>query len=186
MAYQGDEVNLHNELLRVMEAEDRAAQAFAATLEFAVGEVAVRWTDPLPPSSGPGGHPVTHMPVFDACYPVARDRGEPDPRWGGAHFEWSFGISELRDDRPGEVAFAAGVAVPAARATLLDDADWLDRRRARGFGRLHNVRLRTEQLLRWLDVDTVLAAGEPVAQGDLVADWVVTTFEELAADPPPG
>ena len=168
----------------VIEAEDRTVQAFASTLEFALGEVTVRWTDPLPPAAGPGGRPVTHMPVFDVCYPVNRTGAHPDPRWGGAHFEWSFGISELRDDRPGEVAFAAGVAIPAAGAALLDAPDWLARRRAGGFGRLHNPRLGTEQLLRWLDVDTVLAAGEPVAQGDLVADWVVTTFEELAADPP--
>ena len=172
-------------LANVADAEDKAAQAFSATLEFAAGEVTVRWADPLPPLLGPDGHPVAHLPVFDMRYPVARGGQAPDPRWRDAHLEWSFGISELRDARAGEVVFAAGVALPTERGGLLDeDAEWLGRRRGEGFERLHNPRLHTEQLLRWLDVDDVLAAGEPVDQGDLVADWVVATFELLAADPP--
>lgn len=175
-------------LLRgVADAEHDAAQAFAATLELVSGEVAVLWGDPLPIEPGPGGgDPVSHMPVFDARYPAARSGSAPHPAWGAARFEWSFGISELRADRPGEVAFAAGVAVPIhADGGLLDeDPEWLGERRAGGFERLHNPRLAAEQLLRWLDIDVVLAAGEPGEQADLVADWIVSTFAELAAAPP--
>ena len=173
------------QLADVAEAEDHAAQAFADALEFAAGEVAVRWADPIPPPPGPGGHVPTHMPVLDLYYPAGRSPSADGPRWAGGHFEWSFGISELRDARPGEVAFAAGAAVPMQAGAVLDEPDWLHRRRAEGFERLHNPRLCLEQLLRWLDVETVLAAGEPADQGDLVADWIVSTFDALAADPPP-
>jgi hypothetical protein len=173
-------------LLRdVAEAEDQAAHAFAATLELVSGQVAVRWADPLPPAAGPGGRPVSHLPVFDVRYPAARGEAAPDTRWAGASFEWSFGISELRDDRPGEVAFGAGVTVPiAAEGSLLDDPQWIAGRRGEGFEHLHNVRLSAAQLMRWLHVDTVLAAGEIADQADFVADWIVATFEKLAASPP--
>lgn len=170
----------------VAEAEDQAAQAFAATLEWVTGEVAMRWADPLPPAAGPGGRPVAHLPVFDARYPVSRRGVDPDPRWGPAQFEWSFGVSELRDDHLGEVAFAAGAVVARGEGqTLFDDPRWLPERRAEGFERLHNMRLGAEQLVRWLDMDRVLMAGEPAEQGELVADWVVSTFEGLAGNPPP-
>jgi hypothetical protein len=174
-------------LLRdVAEAEDQAAQAFAATLELIHGEVVVRWADPLPPDPGPAGHPITHMPIIDMRYPPTRGGSPPAECWGGARFEWSFGISELHDDRPGEVAFAAGVFVPAhARSSCLDDREWLTKRRAEGFEQLHNVRLGGDQVLRWLDVGTVLAAGEPVEQAGLVAGWIVETFEALDAHRPP-
>ena len=171
-------------LADLAEAEDHAARAFASTLGLVAGEVAVRWHDPLPPADGAAGQPVTHMPVFDARYPVNRGGGQPDPGWNEAWFEWSFGISELRAARPGEVAFAAGAATPPRRANL-NDARWLAEQRSRGFERVPNPRLGAEQLLRWLDVDRVLASSEPAGQADLVADWVVATFEALAASPPP-
>ena len=172
-------------LREVAEAEDQAAQAFAATLELVSGEVAVRWGDPLPPEPGPAGRPITHMPIIDVRYRPAPGGSPPARCWGEARFEWSFGISELHDDRPGEVAIAAGVFVPSgAPPSCLDDAQWLAARRAEGFEQLHNVRLGGDQLLRWLEVGTVLAAGEPVEQADLVADWIVSNFEALAAHPP--
>jgi hypothetical protein len=170
-------------LADVAEAEDRAAQAFGAALEIAAGEVAVRWADPLPTAAGPGGRPIAHLPVFDARYPAAR-ASAPAPGWRGAWFEWSFGISELREERPGQVAFAAGAGAPLGTGGPLADPAWLERRRAEGFEQLRNARLGADQVLRWLDVDAVLAAGEPVDQGDRIADWVVATFELLAGDPP--
>jgi hypothetical protein len=171
----------------VAEAEDQAAQAFGPTLEMISGEVVVRWADPLPPEPGPAGRLVSHMPIIDVRYPPARGGSVPAECWGRARFDWLFGISELRDDRSGEVAFGAGAFVPkGSEPSCLDDPEWLAERRDEGFERLHNVRLGGDQLVRWLDIGDVLAAGEPVRQADLVAEWIVATFDALARHPPRG
>jgi hypothetical protein len=171
----------------VAEAEDQAAQAFADALQLIAGEVVIRWADPLPPDPGPAGRPVNHMPIVDVRYPPAPGGVAPAECWGPARFEWSFGISELRDEHPGQIAFAAGVFVPrGAKPSCLDDGPWLAARRADGFREFHSLRLGGDQLLRWLDVADVLDAGEPAWQADLVAEWIVATFRALAADPPNG
>jgi hypothetical protein len=177
-------ISLRTMLAGVAEAEDQAAQAFSATLALISGEVSVRWADPVTPGPGPGGRRISHVPIIDVRYPPARD-GKAAECWDGALFEWSFGISELRDAHPGEVAFAAGVFVPRdSRPSCLDDARWIADRRAEGFEQFHAVRLGGDQLLRWLEVSDVLAAGEPIEQAEMVAEWILATFEALAADPP--
>lgn len=177
----------HFHLLRELAAaEEDAGQVFRGAIEHAVGEIGMRWADPLSDSDAAAPGRASHWPAFEHCYPTHRRGEAPAPGWGPARFEWSFGINELRRERPGEVAFAAGVVARLdAEASPLDGGDWVAERRAEGFTELRNPRLCVAQLVRWLYPEELLAVGAPGEQGEHLADWVISTFESLAGRPPP-
>jgi hypothetical protein len=175
-------------LRELVEAESETERVFRETIEQAGALIAAHWVDPEPFShAADEPRRPERWPAFEARYPTGRHRAPTASAWGSAVFQWAFGVAELRRDRPGEAAFAAGVIAPLdARDSPFADAHWLAERERDGFEHLRNARLRVERAVRWLYPDELMVQAGDEEQARVLADWVVETFEELAARPPEG
>lgn len=173
-------------LRELAEAEAEAARrVFGPVIAAAEVELARSWGEPVPSTWGAAGPPAG-WPAFERQYRTHRKGGHEDARWGSARFEWAFGVSELRRERPGEAAFAAGAAAPLDDAgSPLDDLHWLEERRAEGFEALRDQRLGLLRVVRWLYPGELVAVEDANEQGRELAAWVVGAFEHLAECPPP-
>jgi hypothetical protein len=175
-------------LRELVEAESETERVFRETIEQAGALIAARWAEPAPlVHTADEPRRPERWPAFEARYPTGRHRAPTASAWGSAVFQWAFGVAELRRDRPGEAAFAAGVIAPLdARDSPFADAHWLAERERDGFEHLRNPRLRVERAVRWLYPDELMVRAGDEDQSRVLADWVVETFEELAARPPEG
>jgi hypothetical protein len=166
---------------------EAAERVFGPIIDRAADQIAHAWGAPVPPRLGTAAGPPSRWPAFEAQHRTHRDGGRDDPTWRGSRFEWAFGVSELRRERPGELAFAAGAVAPLDEApSPLETEAWLAERRREGFEHLRNRRLGLVRVVRWLYPGEVVAREDTAAQGRYLADWVVRIFEHLEERPPKG
>jgi hypothetical protein len=149
-------------------------RAVARVIEFAMATIDTEWGTPQ--NVKKAGAAPSYGVGWWASYE------SPQPHWGSTLFEWALTGDEIRPEPRHALAFFAGVTFPSAKETRAQNPEWFATLAADGFERVWWNQWR---IWRPLYPEHLLASDAIHEQGGRLGDWVVETFQRLAASPPP-
>jgi hypothetical protein len=121
-----------------------------------------------------------------SVYPLGprSDANEPSTTWRTSIMEWGLQDDGGRhEDARHQLAYVAGASMYEDNPVVVDaNSGWVSDLRNGGF---YVYKGNYQRVWKFLYPEQLLAATTLEEQARLLADWVVTTFEHLAAMPPP-
>lgn len=131
-----------------------------------------------------GGSKPNYAPGFWWCQHDLVRSGEPPTSWRNSVFEWTLRPDHTRSEARDSYAFTAGATffTQDNPHKIAGNQAWFAARASDGYERVQDWYWR---LWRYLYPERLLAEPSLDAQGRMLANWVIESFELLAADPPP-
>jgi hypothetical protein len=161
---------------------DSAEQTIGALCESTRSLVEPRWTR-CDAQANRNNRPAYGLEYW-ATYPPAPAGQQSARVWTDSWFEWGIfpAPSTATADR---WAFAAGLTVGDTGGPFspAGNTAWIAARRKAGFvrGSIDSF----ERLFRYQKLSDLPDGAPLVRQAEIVADWIIGVFSELATDPPP-